>query len=149
MSKISQLEAEIREYQKNIRDLEEKIEELSEAKRQNGMVANETIGYIGNRRSYTGNIHQYNQKTTISKLIAGRLEANYSRTEEVKLLNNYDEIEKELQRMIQKTEGEIEEQSEMIRRKERQIEEIREEERRERERKERERREREQRERIR
>lgn len=149
MSKISQLEAEIQECQKNIRDLEGKIEELSEAKRQNGVVANETIGYISNRRSYTSNIHQYNQKTTISKLIAGRLEANYSRTEEVKLLNNYDEIEKELQRMIRKTEEEIEEQGEIIRRNERRIEEIREEEKWEREQKERERRERERRERIR
>ncbi len=143
MSQISQLELEIRDCQQNIRNLQEKKEKLEDAKRQNGMVANETGAYIANRRSYAGKIHQHNQRTTISKRIAERIEESYSRAEEVKLLNNYDEIEGVLKREIQKIEDEIETQNEAIKAKQRRIAEIKEEQRRERERKERERRERE------
>lgn len=143
MSQISQLELEIRDCQQNIRNLKEKKEKLEDAKRQNGMVANETGAYIANRRSYAGKIHQHNQRTTISKRIAERIEESYSRAEEVKLLNNYDEIEGVLKREIQKIEDEIETQNEAIKAKQRRIAEIKEEQRRERERKERERRERE------
>ena len=146
MSRISQLEVDIQECQENIRKLQEKEEQLEEAKRQNGVAANETGAYISSRRSYAGNIHQYGRRTTIAKLIATKIEANYSRAEEVKLLCNYDEIEKELTRAIQRIEDEIEEQNRTIRENQRKIEEIREEERRERERREREREERERRE---
>lgn len=142
MSQISQLELEIQDCQQNIRNLKEKKEKLEDAKRQNGMVANETGAYIANRRSYAGKIHQHNQRTTISKRIAERIEESYSRAEEVKLLNNYDEIHGVLKREIQKIEDEIETQNEAIKAKQRRIEEIKEEQRRERERKERERRER-------
>ncbi|MBU5472033.1 hypothetical protein [Roseburia sp. MSJ-14] len=147
MSQISQLELEIQGCQENIRNLQAKRGQLEEAKRQNGMVANETGTYIMNRRSYAGNIHQYNGRTTISKRIAEKIEANYSRTEEINLLNNYDAIDSELKKEIQKIDDEIEAQNEAIRDKQRRIEAIREEERREQERREREQREREQRER--
>lgn len=147
MNQINRLETEINECRERIRQLEEEQLNLEEVKRQNGIIANDSQQYVWCRRGYADNFHQYNQKTTISKLIAGKLEEGYSRSEEVKLLDNYDEIEKELQRAIQKIEEEIEDQNEAIRVKQRRMEEIKEEERRERERRERERRERESRER--
>lgn len=143
MSQISQLELEIQGCQENIRNLQAKRGQLEEAKRQNGMVANETGAYIMNRRSYAGNIHQYNGRTTISKLIAEKIATNYSREEEIKLLNNYDAIESELKKEIQRIDDEIEQQNEAIRAKQRRIDAIREAERREQERREQERRERE------
>lgn len=147
MSQISQLESEINGCRIKIHELETEQENLEEAKRQNGQIANQMQGHVSSRRGYAGKFHQYNNKTTISKLIAGRLENAYSSSEETKLLGNYDEIGIEIQRVIQKIEEEIEEQNNAIIAKQRRIEEIREEERRERERQERERRERERRER--
>lgn len=147
MSRISQLEVEISRCKEKIRQLKEEQEKLEEVKRQNSTIANNTQQHVSSRRNYANKFHQYNQRTTISKIIAGKLEDSYSMTEEIKLLNNYDEIEKEVQKAIQKIEEEIEEQNDAIGEKQRRIEEIREEERKKREREERERRERERRER--
>lgn len=128
MSKISRLEGEIRECQERIRGLKEEQEKLERGKRQNEEIAN-TIGqHVGSSRERADIFRQYNQKTTISKLLAEKLEENYSRTEEKKLLGNYDEIGREIQRAIQKIEEEIEEQKRIISQKQRCIEEIREEE---------------------
>lgn len=128
MSRISRLEGEIRECQERIRGLKEEQEKLERGKRQNEEIAN-TIGqHVSSSRERADIFRQYNQKTTISKLLAEKLEENYSRTEEKKLLGNYDEIEREIQRAIQKIEEEIEEQKRIISQKQRCIEAIREEE---------------------
>lgn len=128
MSRISRLEGEIQECQERIRGLKEEQEKLERGKRQNEEIAN-TIGqHVSSSRERADIFRQYNQKTTISKLLAEKLEENYSRTEEKKLLGNYDEIEREIQRAIQKIEEEIEEQKRIISQKQRCIEEIREEE---------------------
>lgn len=128
MSRISRLEGEIGECQERIRGLKEEQEKLERGKRQNEEIAN-TIGqHVSSSRERADIFRQYNQKTTISKLLAEKLEENYSRTEEKKLLGNYDEIEREIQRAIQKIEEGIEEQKRIISQKQRCIEEIREEE---------------------
>ena len=143
MSQISQLESEIDGCQKKIQELEKKQEELEEIKRQNGQIANNIGQYIISRRNYAGKFQQYDGRTTIAKLIAGRMENAYSYTEETKLLGHYDEIDKELRAAIWKLEEEIEEQNTAIRKKQRRIEDIREEERWERARQEREKKEKE------
>ena len=146
MSQISQLESEISGCQRKIQELKIEQENLEQVKRQNQEIASQVQQHVSSRRSHAGKFYQYNERSTIAKLIAGKLEDSYSRTEEGKLLGNYDEIEQEVQRAIRRMEEEIEEQEEAIRTKQRRIEEIREEERRERERRERERKEREHRE---
>lgn len=125
MSRISQLEGEIRECQEKIRGLKEEQEKLEKGRRQNEEIAN-TIGqHVSNSRERADLFRQYNQKTTISKLLAEKLEENYSRTEETKLLGNYDEIDREIQRAIQKIEEEIEEQKCIVSQKQRSMKEIR------------------------
>lgn len=147
MSQISQLESEINGCRVKIQELKVEQENLEEARRQNGQIANQMQGHVSSRRGHAGKFHEFNNRTTISKLIAGHLENVYSSSEETKLLGNYDEIGIEIGRAIQKIEEEIEEQNSAITAKQRRIEEIREEERRERERQERERQERERQER--